>query len=196
MPMTGFVRPESPAVRIEVSEAPIIDGDVSDPIWAKAKPIENFIQKSPNPGLPGTERTVVRILYDENNLYLSFYNYDQNPGAIIARSLERDGPLFTADSDVIFLDPGQTRRNAYSFEIGASGGRRDQLELNNTTELTEWNVIWAAKAKRVADGWTAEMAIPFRDLSYDKSQTVWGFDIRRRIRHKTAAPHSRPQRHA
>jgi hypothetical protein len=183
-PMAGFVRPEVRAVSISTSEAPTIDGDVSDPVWAKANAIDNFIQKSPNPGQPATERTVVRVLYDENNLYLSFYNYDSNPDAIIARALERDGPLFTADSDVIFLDPGQTRRNAYSFEIGASGGRRDQLELNNTQELTEWNVIWAAKAKRTPDGWTAEMAIPFRDLSYDKNQTVWGFDVRRRIRHK------------
>jgi Carbohydrate family 9 binding domain-like len=182
--VAGFVRPNVAAVRISPTEAPTIDGDVSDPVWAKANVIDNFIQKSPNPGQPATERTEVRILYDENNLYLSFYNFDRDPNAIIARSLERDGPLFTADSDVIFIDPGLTRRNAYSFEIGASGGRRDQLELNNTTELTEWNTIWAARAKRTPDGWTAEMSIPFRDLSYDAGQTTWGFDVRRRIRHK------------
>src|SRR5262245_3044197 len=173
-PVPTIVRPEFHATRISTGEAPTIDGDVSDPIWAKSGIIDNFTQKSPNPGQPATERTVVRILYDENNLYFSFYNYDSNPDAIIARAMERDGPLFTADSDVIYLDHGQTRRNAYSVEIGASGGRRDQLELNNTQELTEWNVIWEAKAKRVPDGWTAEMAIPFRDLSFDPNETTWG----------------------
>ena len=68
--------------------------------------------------------------------------------------------------------------------MGASGGRTDELELNNTQELTQWNTIWAARVRRVADGWTAEVAIPFRDLSYDSTQTEWGFDFSRRIRHK------------
>ncbi len=180
----GFVRPSVRAVRINATEAPTIDGDVSDPVWAKANVIDNFTQKSPNPGMPATERTVVRILFDENNLYFSFYNYDSQPEAIIARSLDRDGALFTSDSVAIYLDPGQTRRNAYNFEIGASGGRTDQLELNNTQELREWNTIWTARARRTPDGWTAEMAIPFRDLSYDATQTTWGFDLSRRIRHK------------
>ena len=79
---------------------------------------------------------MVRILYDENNLYFSFYNYDSTPEEIVVRNMQRDGQLFTSDSVMIYLDPGQTRRNAYNFEIGASGGRTDELELNNTEELT------------------------------------------------------------
>ena len=177
-------RPTYSVVRISPMEAPTIDGDLSDPIWSKANVIDKFTQKNPNPGQPGTERTEVRILYDQNNLYISFYNFDKTPEAIIVRSMQRDGPLFTADSDVIFIDPGLTRRNAYSFEIGASGGRRDQLELNNTQEITDWNTIWNARARITSDGWTAEMVLPFRDFSYDPRQTTWGFDVRRRIRHK------------
>ena len=79
-------RPSVAAVRIETSEAPKIDGDVSDAIWAKANVVDKFIQKSPNPGQPASERTVVRILYDSENLYFSFYNYDSQPEAILARS--------------------------------------------------------------------------------------------------------------
>jgi len=179
-----FVRPSLAVARITPSEAPAIDGDISDPAWAKAAIIDKFIQKSPIPYSEPTEKTVVKIMYDEDNLYIGFYAYDSNPDAIIARSMQRDGPLYTADSFVIFLDPSLSRRNAYSFELGASGGRRDQLELNNTTEATEWNAIWAGKVKRVADGYTGEMAIPFRSLSYDSNQTTWGFELRRRIRHK------------
>jgi hypothetical protein len=180
----GFVRPSAKAVRIDPGQAPTIDGDLSDAIWAKAAVIEDFTQKQPNPGAAPSERTVLRILYDENNLYFSVYNYDSEPDAIVVRSMQRDGPLYTADSFVIQLDPGQSRRNAYSFEVGASGGRTDELELNNTQELTQWNTIWAARVRRVTDGWTAEVAIPFRDLSYDASQAEWGFDFSRRIRHK------------
>jgi hypothetical protein len=179
-----FMRPSVRAVRIDASEAPVIDADLSDPVWAKAAVVDDFTQRLPNPYAPPTERTVVRILYDENNLYFSFYNYDSTPEAILARSRQRDGQLYTSDSVMIYLDPGQTRRNAYNFEIGASGGRSDQLELNNTEELEEWNTIWEGRARVVDDGWVAEIAIPFKSLSYDSRQTTWGFDLGRRIRHK------------
>jgi hypothetical protein len=90
---------------------------------------------------------------------------------------------------MIFLDPGQTRRNAYNFEIGASGGRTDNLELNNTEELREWNTIFEARARIVEDGWVAEFAIPFKSLSYEATQTTWGFDVARRIYHKNERVH-------
>jgi len=182
--ITGLVRPSIAAVRIETAEAPTIDGDLSDPAWAKAAVIDNFTQKQPNPGEPGTERTVLRILYDEDNLYFGVYNYDKQPDAIIALSMSRDGPLYTTDSFVIQLDPGQTRHNAFSFEVGASGGRVDEIEQNNTQEINQWNAIWVARVRRVNDGWVAEVAIPFRSLSYDPTQTDWGFDFSRRIYHK------------
>jgi len=132
---------------------------------------------------------VVRILYDENNLYFSFYNYDRAPEQIVARNMQRDGQAFTSDSVMLYLDPGRTRRNAYNFEISAAGGRSDQLELNNTEELTEWNTIFDARARIVEDGWVAEFAIPFKSLSYDATQTTWGFDVGRRIYHKNERVH-------
>jgi hypothetical protein len=181
---TTLIRPSVKAVRIDASEAPTIDGDLSDPVWAKAAVIDKFTQKSPNPGEPATERTVLRILYDQNNLYFGFYAYDSHPDEIIPGSMERDGRLASADSVALYIDPGQTRRNAYNFEVGAGGGRTDELELNNTTELKEWNAIWSDRVKRVSDGYTVEIAIPFASLSFDPSQTVWGFDAGRRIRHK------------
>jgi len=180
----GLVRPTAVAVRIEATEAPVIDGDLSDPVWSKARVIDQFTQKQPNPGAPPTERTELRILYDENNLYFGVYNHDSQPDAIIARTMSRDGALYTTDSFVIQLDPGQTRRNAFSFEVGASGGRVDEVELNNTQELSEWDTIWTERVRRVSDGWVAEVAIPFRSLSYDAAQADWGFDFSRRIYHK------------
>jgi hypothetical protein len=158
-----FMRPSVRAVRIEPNEAPTIDGDLSDRVWAKAAIIDNFTQRSPNPYEPATERTVVRILYDENNLYFGFYNYDKNPDQIVIRNMQRDGQVYTSDSVMLYLDPGRTRRNAYNFEIGASGGRTDQLELNNTEELTEWNTIFDARARVVADGWVRGVHDPFQE---------------------------------
>jgi hypothetical protein len=151
--------------------------------------IDELRQRSPNPYEPASERTVVRILYDENNLYFSFYNYDSTPDQIVARNMQRDGQGFTSDSVMIYLDPGQTRRNAYNFEITAAGGRTDQLELNNTQELREWDTIFDARARIVQDGWVAEFAIPFKSLSYEATETTWGFDVGRRIYHKNERVH-------
>jgi len=184
-----FTRPSVRAVWIDTAEAPVIDADLSDAAWEQAAVIDDFTQRSPNPYEPATERTVVRILYDENNLYFSFYNYDGAPDQIVARNMQRDGQVYTSDSVMIYLDPGQTRRNAYNFEIGASGGRTDQLELNNTEELTEWDTIFDARARIVHDGWVAEFAIPFKSLSYEATQTTWGFDVARRIYHKNERVH-------
>jgi hypothetical protein len=183
-PQSDLARPAAAAVRIDASEAPDIDGDLSDAVWSKATVIGRFIQKRPNPGVPATERTVLRILFDEDNLYFAIYAYDSQPERIIPGTLQRDGDLGAADSIVLLIDPGLTRRNAYGFEVSASGARRDELELNNTIELPEWDAIWSARARRVADGWVAEIAIPFRSLSYDAAQTTWGFDMSRRVRHK------------
>jgi len=184
-----FTRPSVRAVRIDTAEAPMIDGDLSDEAWAKAAVIDDLRQRSPNPYEPASERTVVRILYDENNLYFSFYAYDSTPDQIVARNMQRDGQGFTSDSVMIYLDPGQTRRNAYNFEITAAGGRTDQLELNNTQELREWDTIFDARARIVRDGWVAEFAIPFKSLSYEATETTWGFDVGRRIYHKNERVH-------
>ena len=185
----AFTRPSVRAVRVATAEAPVIDGDLSDEAWANAAVIDSLRQRSPNPYEPATERTVVRILYDENNLYFSFYNYDTTPDQIVARNMQRDGQGFTSDSVMIYLDPGQTRRNAYNFEITAAGGRTDQLELNNTQELREWDTIFDARARIVGDGWVAEFAIPFKSLSYEATETTWGFDVGRRIYHKNERVH-------
>jgi hypothetical protein len=172
------------AVRIEPNEAPTIDGDLSDPIWAKAAVLDDFPQMEPDAGQPATERTVVRILYDADNIYFGVYCYDDEPGKIQVRSMTRDGPVFAEDQFRIILDPNMTRRNGYSFEVGPAGGREDALIQNNTNDLGRWNTIWLVRSHVVADGWVAEIAIPFRDFSYDLSRTDWGFDFIRTIRRK------------
>jgi hypothetical protein len=135
-------------------------------------------------GQPASERTVLRILYDENNLYFGVYLYDDEPDKIQVRSMTRDGPVFAEDQFRIILDPDMTRRNGYSFEVGPAGGREDALLQNNTNDLGRWNTIWTVRSHVAADGWVAEVAIPFRDFSYDPSRSDWGFDFVRTIRRK------------
>ena len=174
--------PTGRATRIEPSEAPTIDGDLSDPAWAKAQIIDEFYQVDPDEGAPASQRTVARFIYDENTLYVGIYAYDTEPDKIVATVRARDGRLDTDDGVRIFLDPQLTRRNAYYFEMNALGSRVDALLQNNNAYIQTWNTIWSGGAKRQVDGYSVEMAIPFRDLSFDPAKPDWGLEIQRRVR--------------
>ncbi|MGC9954797.1 MAG: carbohydrate binding family 9 domain-containing protein [Rhizomicrobium sp.] len=176
-------RPTAKVMRIEAAQAPAIDGDLSDPVWDKAQAIDEFYQLEPAEGAPGSERTVVRILYDENNLYFAVMAYDDQPNRITARIKQRDGSIDSDDIIRIYLDPDMTRRNAYIFEVNPLGARREGLIRNNTDVLYEWNTIWSAKARILPNGWSLEVAIPFRSISYGK-RSDWGFDFFRLVRRK------------
>jgi hypothetical protein len=172
------------AARIAISEAPEIDGDLSDLAWAKAGVTEGLYQVEPNRGAPATERTVIRLMFDEDNLYVGIYAYDSEPEKIVATVMERDGDVTDDDHIAILIDPLRTRRDGYDFEMNPLGTRRDGLTQNNTELLVRWDTIWRGRARIVSDGWIAELAIPFRSIAYDPKQTEWGLQIARAIQRK------------
>ena len=146
--------------------------------------IDNLKQRQPDPGAQPTERTVLRVMYDANTIYFGIYAYDSEPDLLVVRAMARDGQIFTGDNVQILLDPGGTRRNFYAFTIGPSGGRWDGLRLNAVEEVPQWDAIWDARARPVVDGWVAEVAIPFKSLSYVEGQSDWAFEFQRTIRRK------------
>ncbi len=178
-------QPSAAATRIDASEAPVIDGDLSDPVWSKAQVIDEFYQLEPDEGAPASERTVARVLYDSENLYVSIYAYDSDPSAIVASVKSRDGNLSRDDLVRLYLDPGMTRRDGYAFEVNPLGARLDALIENNANYLIEWDALWSADARIVSDGYTVEIAIPTRALSFDPAAREWGFDLFRLVRRKT-----------
>jgi Carbohydrate family 9 binding domain-like len=175
-------QPSARATRIETASAPKLDGDISDAVWARAAVLSEFYQLEPNEGSPASERMEVRVLYDENNLYFAIHAFDRTPNLIKAAVKARDGNLSQDDLVRIYLDPYKTRRDGYIFEVNALGARFDGLVQNNSDVLAEWNTIWHAHGRLVDDGWVAEVAIPFRSISYDVANGDWGFDLFRLIR--------------
>jgi hypothetical protein len=174
--------PIARAVRIPNDQAPTIDGDLSDPAWANAEIISEFYQVDPNAGQPGSQPTFARIIYDDENLYVGIYAYDREPDRIVATVMTRDASIDVDDGVRIFIDPELTRRNAYYFEMNALGTRVDALIQNNSSYISTWNTIWTGGARRQPDGFSVEMAIPFRDLSFNPASPNWGLEIQRRIR--------------
>lgn len=178
--------PSVAAVAIDGEQSPVIDGDLSDAVWSRANVFDNLVQTDPQPfGVP-SERTEVRVLYDRNKLYVAFHAFDRRPDRIAISTMERDAALRSDDVVRILLDPRLTGRDGYFFELNAAGSRLDALVIGGGGGFSleeSWNMLWEGNSRRVADGWTAEFALPFRGLSYDPDSDTWGFDVSRQIRH-------------
>lgn len=174
--------PKTTAVRISRGEAPKIDGDLSDPAWAKAAIVEEFYQVEPVEGGAPTQRTVAYLMYDERTLYVGFHLYDTEPDKIRRAVLARDGQLRDEDAIRVMLDPFDTKRDGYFFATNANGAKVDALIENNSEIKLEWNTLWDVEARIVEDGWIAEFAIPFQSISIDPSLTEWGLQLLRTIR--------------
>ncbi|HTP40248.1 MAG TPA: carbohydrate binding family 9 domain-containing protein [Steroidobacteraceae bacterium] len=185
-------RPQLIATPLVNTPPPVIDGVLDDPAWAQADVVDAFSQAQPVPGAAPTERTELRVLYDRDQLYIAIYCHDDQPAQIKSGDMSRDEFSPAGDYIRIILDPTLSRRNAYIFEVNPASGYTDALLQNNSVLLTNWSAIWSRAGRRVADGWIAEMAIPFRNLSFDAGSDTWGFDVVRQIKRKSEVLHWSP----
>ncbi len=174
------------AVRTETP--PVIDGIINDSVWNKAIPISDFLQQEPIPGTNPTEKTVVRILYDDKNLYVSFMCYDNEPNKIIARELKLDGKWSGDDNISIIFDTFHDLRHAYWFGTNPLGMRDDGLltsSVNFEGMNESWNGVWYPKAAIVDSGWSAEIVFPFSTFKFfNKDEQIWGVNFQRKIQRK------------
>lgn len=176
--------PRMEAVRVDRAEAPKIDGDLSDPAWAKAASTEDFYQVLPVEGATPSETTRAYLMYDDEFLYVGFHLFDSEPDKITAKLMARDAQLRNEDSIRVMLDPFGTFRDGFFFGTNPNGARVDALIENSSAIRVEWNTIWNVKSKIVEDGWIAEFAIPFRSISVDASLDEWGLQFLRFIPRK------------
>jgi hypothetical protein len=172
------------AVRVE--KGPVLDGNLLDEVWKQASPFTGFKMVFPNPGLEPTERTELRVIFDSANLYIGVYCYDSMPQKISGNSMVHDGVGQGKADDImrVLLDPFQDKRNAYVFMINARGGRSEGLSAGGESVSLNWDGIWDAKSRIQPDGWSAEMKIPFKTISYKPSLASWGINIERYIARK------------
>ncbi len=153
-----------------------IDGSLDEPAWALAKPATGLRQREPREGEPATEQTEVRVLFDARNLYIGILARDSEPSRVVAHILQRDKLLEPAgydgshqfagdDAVAILLDPFRDRRNAVVFATNANGAEFDALITDEAGAFNaDWRTVWTVRAQRGPEGWSAEMAIPFRSL--------------------------------
>ena len=172
--------PRVSLVRTDI--APEIDGVLDEPLWEDAALIDDLTQVEPIEGAAPSQRTEVRILYDSDFIYFGIRCFDTEPDKIIAKQLQRDADLGPDDRILIVLDPYFDHRNGYFFVVNPLGVRRESLIENNSSVRDDWDGIWYAKSRIDEQGWTAEIAIPFKTISFNQATTQWGFNIQRTIR--------------
>ena len=196
----GFaVMPPSEYYRVapvRVENGPQIDGRLDEEVWLRAAVIDEFVQQEPAEGEPATERTVVRLLYDAEALYLGVEAYDTEPDGVIATEMRRDSlRLLDEDNFQVILDTFQDRRSGYMFVTSPLGAKLEQQVAeegeggwrgrNSNNVNINWDGVWDVVSRRTADGWVAEIAIPMVTLRFPRTaEQVWGVNFMRNIRRK------------
>jgi hypothetical protein len=168
------------AVRID---GPInLDGHLDESVWKQALPASDFLQWSPRHGEPSPERTEVRFLYDNDNLYVGFTNYDSDMAHVLVKELKEDFNFQESDNVGVAFDSLHDRRSAFSFGVNVAGAKRDQQIANDSQFNMDWDGVWDAKVSRNDEAWYAELVIPFKTLRFsDSPAQEWGLNLNRRI---------------
>jgi len=169
---------------IRVEAIPVIDGKLDEAVWKNAEVLTDFHQTRPGDGTEPSDPTEVYLLYDDDALYIGARMYDSEPDRISAPTVRHGQGLGSDDRIVIIIDPFHTGRGAYRFETNANGIRHDALYDSVSSFESAWTVIWDSAADYFDGGWEAEMAIPFKTLSFDPSKDTWGFNFGRGIRRR------------
>ena len=180
------------AVRVEAP--PRIDGVLDEEIYRRLPAITGFIQQDPDEGQLATEQTLVWILFDAHQIYIAARCRDSQPPRVIATDMRRDGRNVSQNDNIsIVLDTFRDRRNGYEFLLNSIGGVWDTQITDERDANRDWNTVWTARAGRDDQGWTVELAIPFRSLRYRGSgPQLWGINIRRNVRWKNELSYLSP----
>ncbi len=178
--------PDNVTVRAVRVESPLrIDGRLEEEVYRTVDPISDFIQQEPDEGQPATEKTEAWILFDDVHLYICARNWDSHPEREIANELRRDnGNILGNENFTFVIDTLHDRRNGYLFQTNALGALRD-MTVTDDQQNSAWNGIWYVKTGRFENGWTMEVAIPFKSLRYGGSgPQTWGINLRRLVKWK------------
>ncbi len=181
----GAARPSALATR---ATGPIsIDGRLDDAAWASARVIDDFYQQKPLAGMPATERTEVRILFDDDNLYIGAELREQPGYRAIIPTLQRDPNTRDGDTFGVTLDPFLDGKTVFTFLFNPGGAVRDlQTADDGRINNPAWDAAFDHRVRVHDEGWTLEFAIPWSQLRFDatRDEQVWGLNLLRRIRRK------------
>ena len=162
-----------------------IDGKLDDAAWASAVPTAGFTQSYPRAGAQPVDPTEVRVLYDDQALYVAVKMSDSKPDSIAAQLARRDASGIYSDWVHLIIDSYRDRRTSFRFSVNPKGVMKDVYTFNDGNEDTNWDAVWEVGTSVHSEGWNAEYRIPLSQLRFgnvpDGAERVWGFQVMRDI---------------
>lgn len=161
-----------------------IDGILDEVEWTNANIASDFVQYEPFNHEKSSQKTEVRILYDNDALYVGAYLYDSSPDSILKELCKRDDSNANTDNFGVDLIPFNDGINAYSFKVTASGVQIDEKYSANGGD-ENWNAVWQSEVSFDDKGWYVEIKIPYSAIRFPKKEIhTWGINFWRNIRRK------------
>ncbi len=165
---------------LRVAVPPVIDGRLDEPVWRDAPSVELAKTFIPDFGREPSERTVASMAYDAENLYFAFKCYDREPDKIKASVADRD-TIRSDDFICINLDSFNDRQSLYAFYVNPLGIQTDSRFASNTEDFSV-DFVWSSAGRRDPDGYTVELAVPFKSIRYaGKTRVEMSIFFERRI---------------
>ena len=166
---------------VRTDSAPAIDGHLDEPLWQEAAIIDDMHEVRPNEFGEPSEKTRFYVIYGDDAMYVGAEFFDSEPDRVVARVL-RQGDWSEGDDGLkVILDPFNQGRAGYVFYLNPHGVRAEGLFRNVTETNWDWRGIWNGAAQLNGQGWTAEIAIPFKTLSFDPANETWSINFNRKI---------------
>src|SRR6202165_6000397 len=160
---------------------PVIDGKLDDEIWKQAALLKDFYQIHPGENIAPSKPTEVMLGYDSKFLYVAFHCVDE-PDKVRATIPKRDN-IFNDDYVGILFDTFNDKRKAYEFDFNPLGIQADGVWTDGQNEDFNPDIVMESKGTLTTDGWTVEVAIPFKSLRYVAGKDkLWGAHFWRRIK--------------
>ena len=159
----------------------VVDGVLDESVWSRVTRIDDLHQIEPFEYGEPSQRTEIWLYYDDNSLYIGARLWDSDADRITANVLRQGEGLNSEDRFAVILDPYLDRRSGVRFEVNSNGVRWDALYQDTSNLESNWEGIWQGAATRDDEGWTAELAIPFKTLSFNQNATDWGINFERAI---------------
>ncbi len=164
------------------AKPPVIDGKLDDEVWQSAAVFKDFYQWRPSDSSPASARTEVLAGYDSRFLYFAFHAYD-DPTKVRASVAKRDS-IFDDDSIGLILDTFNDKRRAYELLFNPLGVQADGFLTEGGNDDFSIDIVMESKGQLTSDGYTVEVAIPFKSLRYSAGKDkLWGIHILRQIKH-------------
>ncbi|WP_435263652.1 DUF5916 domain-containing protein [Tenacibaculum sp. nBUS_03] len=173
---------------VRTTAAPKIDGVIDDESWKSAEVAKDFVMMRPNNGETekDTHKTEVRLLYDNEAIYISAVMYTPDPTKIPAEFTNRDN-FGNSDFFMAMINPNDDGQNSTMFIVTASGVQIDAKVSNGNNEDYNWSAVWNSEIKINDTNWTVEMKIPYRALRFaNEDVQSWGMNFHRETRNLNA----------